>query len=241
MTLAFDALDAPASPLARLDPRCKLAALVAAGIMVGFLRSPAAIGLAGAGALVLLIAARLPQRQLLMRLGALTMFLLPFLVILPALRGVDGLSAAAIVSVRAGTLFALALVLIATAPFHHTMHAAQALGVPRVLTQIILMSYRYVFVLRDEFLRIRTALRARGFRAGTSLQTYRTVGHIAGALLVRGDERAERVAQAMRCRGFDGHFHSLHEFRTRAADVAFFAIVAGTAAFLLAADRLLWA
>ena len=39
MTLAFDALDAPASPLARLDPRWKLAALLPAIFAAAALRS----------------------------------------------------------------------------------------------------------------------------------------------------------------------------------------------------------
>ncbi len=239
MTLAFDGLDAPQSPLARLDPRWKLAAGVVAATAISFVRSPARICTAAAGVLVLLVIARLPRQLLLTRFGAFLLFMLPFLIVLPALRGRDGLQSALLITLRAATLFALALILIATAPFHQTMRAAQALGVPRVLTQIILMSYRYVFVLRDEFLRIRTALRVRGFRPATTLHTYRTVGHVAGSLLLRGDERAERVAQTMRCRGFDGHFRSLLSFRTRPADVAFLVIVAGSALSFLAADWLL--
>jgi cobalt/nickel transport system permease protein len=41
---------------------------------------------------------------------------------------------------------------------------------------------------------------------------------------VRSHERAERVSQAMRCRGFDGRYRSLREVRTRGADVLIFAI-----------------
>jgi hypothetical protein len=37
----------------------------------------------------------------------------------------------------------------------------------------------------------------------------------------------------MRCRGFDGRFRSLAAFRTTAADVAAFALIAGGAAGLL--------
>jgi cobalt/nickel transport system permease protein len=55
---------------------------------------------------------------------------------------------------------------------------------------------------------------------------------------VRSSERAERVGQAMRCRGFDGRFRALHEPRTEPADVLFFALVVGGAAGLLAWD--LW-
>jgi cobalt/nickel transport system permease protein len=240
MTLAYDALDTTDSPIARLDARWRLAALVLAGVAASFLRSPQALGIACSAALFLLVIARLPSRLVVSRFAALAVFLVPFVIVLPIVRGPDGFLAAALVAVRAITLFAIALVLMAAAPFHETMRAAQALGIPRVLTQITLMSYRYVFVLRDEFLRIRAALRVRGFRAGTTLHTYRTMAHVSGTLLVRGDERAERVAQAMRCRGFDGRFRSLDAFRTQLIDVAVFAVVVLIATSLLAADRLLW-
>ena len=66
----------------------------------------------------------------------------------------------------------------------------------------------------------------RGFRNRADLHSYRTIGQVAGTLLVRSQERSERVGQAMRCRGFDGEFRSLHDFRTTAGDVlAFVAIV----------------
>ena len=52
---------------------------------------------------------------------------------------------------------------------------------------------------------------------------YRTLGHVTGAVLVRGADRAERVGEAMRCRGFDGTFHTTAAFRTTAADIISFA------------------
>jgi cobalt/nickel transport system permease protein len=66
--------------------------------------------------------------------------------------------------------------------------------------------------------------------------TYRTVGHVVGTLLVRGAERADGVAHAMRCRGFDGRYRSLTAFRTRAADVAFFVGAVAAAVGLVAWD-----
>src|SRR5205807_3520409 len=99
-------------------------------------------------------------------------------------------------------------------PFSRTMQAAESLGLPRLLARLALMSYRYVFVLADEFARLRTALRVRGFSNRANLHSYRTVGRVTGTLLVRGSARAERVAHAMRCRGFDGRFRALHDFQT---------------------------
>jgi cobalt/nickel transport system permease protein len=62
------------------------------------------------------------------------------------------------------------------------------------------------------------------------------VGHVAGLLVVRAADRAEHVSQAMRCRGFEGRFHSLTSFQTNPADVAFCAVIIAAAAGLLAWD-----
>ena len=236
MTIGFDTLNVADSPLARLDPRWKLLAIVPAIAVAGVLRSASMLGVLLLLSLMLLVFSRMPSRVLLARFSAFGLFMLPFAIVLPIMQGWDGLAAAAKVGARAGAAFSLALVLIGTAPFHRTLQAAQALGAPRLLTQIALMSFRYVFVLGDEFLNIRTAMRVRGFRAGTNRHTYRTFGYVAGSLLLRGDERAQRVAQAMRCRGFDGHFHCLYDFRTRWPDPLFFASVIGISAALLAGD-----
>jgi cobalt/nickel transport system permease protein len=225
MTLAFDALDIIDSPLARLDPRWKLVALSLAILATGFLHSLPAIFAAFALAVLLLALARLPPRFLFWRYGAFLLFLLLFLILLPIMEGAPGALAALRVGCRALAIYSFGLVLLGTAPFAATIHAAQALGIPRRLTQITLMSYRYVFVLADEFGRIRLALRLRGFRNRMNRHSYRTIGNVTGALLFRGAERAERIGQAMRCRGFDGHFRSLHRFRTRMKDILFFLVV----------------
>jgi cobalt/nickel transport system permease protein len=81
------------------------------------------------------------------------------------------------------------------------------------------------------------AVRVRGFRNRAARHAYATAGRVAGTLLVRGHERAERVHQAMLCRGFDGQFRSLTAFRTRPADVLVFMLIAGSAVALAAVDR----
>src|SRR5207247_10850390 len=170
--------------------------------------------------------ARLPVAWVLRRYAALALFLGPFVVLLPILQGAEGGRLAVLVSLKGFAVVTIALVLLGTAPLPTTLHAAQRLRVPGILVQVALLSYRYVFVLTDELGRLRRALRARGFRARPNRQTYRTAGHVVGTLLLRGAERAEGVAQAMRCRAFDGRYRSLAEFRTRSGDVVFFGVVA---------------
>ena len=49
-------------------------------------------------------------------------------------------------------------------------------------------------------------MRARGFRPRTSRHTWRSYGNLMGMLLVRALERAQRVEEAMLCRGYNGAF-----------------------------------
>jgi cobalt/nickel transport system permease protein len=113
---------------------------------------------------------------------------------------------------KAAAILTLMLVLLATAPLEATFKAAHALRVPGLLVQLAMLTMRYTFLFGTELTRMRVALRVRGYRSRVARHSYRTIGHVAGTLLVRGYERAERVGQAMRCRGFDGRFRSLTEF-----------------------------
>ena len=147
-----------------------------------------------------------------------------------------GLEAAGRLALKAVAVLTLMLIVWATAPPADTFKAARALYVPGVIIQLTVLTYRYLFLLVEELGRVRVALRVRGYRSRAGLHSYRTVGHVAGGLLLRSGERAERVGQAMRCRGFDGRFRSLSELRTRAGDVAFFLILTAVAAGLVIGD-----
>ncbi len=75
------------------------------------------------------------------------------------------------------------------------------------------MTYRYLFVIDQEYQRLIRAVQIRGFRPGTNLHTYRTYAYIVGMLLVRSAVRADQVYKAMLCRGFKRKFYCLHEFK----------------------------
>ena|SRR5438094_2175847 len=250
MTLTVEPLPNPASPLCQWDPRWKLAAFLLAALAVALLQTVVAALLALVGAVALAILARLPRRWFLARLGSLALALLVFVCLLPFWARAEGpgwdlgplhvslagLRGALLLCLKALALVSLMLVLLGTAPLADTLKAAYALHLPGLLVQMALLTYRYVFVLAAELARLRVALRVRGYRNRASRHSYRTVGHVAGTLLVRGSERAEQVGQAMRCRGFDGRFRTLTTFRTTRADVGSFALVLLGAAGLLVWD-----
>jgi cobalt/nickel transport system permease protein len=224
------------SPLARLDARWRLVALLAAIVAAAWGESIAVAGLALVGAVVLAWLARVPWPWYLARLLVVGILLAVFVVPVPLLAQSDGFRLAAVILLRSLALFSLACVLLVSAPLETTVKAAQALYVPRLLIHLMLMGYRYLFVLGEELARLRIALRVRGFRNRASMHAWRTVGAASGTLLVRGHDRADRVAHAMRCRGFDGRFRALSAFHTTARDVFSFVLVLVLSAGLIALD-----
>ncbi|MBY0528548.1 MAG: cobalt ECF transporter T component CbiQ [Gemmataceae bacterium] len=250
MTSTLDVAAAPPSVLSRFDPRWKLAAFLFAAAATTLLQSPAPAASAFATALALATLARLPRRWCLTRLAFAALVAAPFVLLLPFTHvgegphwplgpltvSAQGLNAAGVVALKMLTLVLLMLVLLATGPMPDLFQAARRLHMPGPVVHVALLTHRYIFVLAGELTRIRLALRVRGYRNRMSLHCYRTAGHVAGTLLVRGYEQAERVGQAMRCRGFDGQFRTLSEFQTRTIDVLLFAASGVSAVLLVAWD-----
>ena len=225
------------SPLSSLDPRWRLALLFVAVATAAGVRSLAASALTLALSLTLAALGRVPRGWYLSRLSFAAALLALFVVPVPLLGG--SFAAAGVILCKSLALFTLGCVLLTGASVETTFKAAHALYVPGLLVQLALLSYRYLFVLADELARLRVAIRTRGFRNRADLRSWRTVGAASGTLLVRGHDRAERVAAAMRCRGFDGRFHSLDAFRTRRRDVAALLLTLAVAAGVVALDVLM--
>jgi cobalt/nickel transport system permease protein len=134
----------------------------------------------------------------------------------------------------------LVVVLLETTTMSELGRAAVAIRIPRPLVHLFLLSQRYVFLIAEEFGRLRTALRVRGFRSRTTGHGYRTIGHVAGTLLVRSHDRASRVHAAMSCRGFTGQFRTLNVDRTGWADVVLLLATVAVGASLVVWDRRWW-
>lgn len=251
MTLVFDLPWRRPSPLARLDPRWKLAAFTLAALACTLLQQiPTALA-AWALALALTLVGRLPAVWLAKRLALVVLVVGSFVVWLPFFPGttdevaywgnlpfsLEATRRAAVLVMRTLALVTYLLVLWATTAETDLFKAAHALHVPGILVQLTALTYRYLFVLVDEFSRMRVALRLRGFQNRMSRHGYRTIGQVAGSLLVNSHDRSERVAQAMRCRGFDGCYRNLRDYQTRLADLLGAGLLVLAAGVLLALDR----
>jgi cobalt/nickel transport system permease protein len=111
------------------------------------------------------------------------------------------------------------LILIATTSFADLSAWLTAPRPLRIIGLQLVMTYRYITTLLDEAqdMFIAYILRAPEHR-GIKMKD---MGPFLGQLLLRSFDRAERVYQAMKCRGFAGIYHGNHPGAPRPADGAF--------------------
>lgn len=229
----LDALARRRSPVHRLDPRAKLlATLVYIVAVVSFGKYELSALLPFAlYPIVLIAAADLPVGWLLKRLLWVSPFAVLLglfnplldrepLVVLGPLALSGGWISFLSILLRFALTVSAALVLIAVTGLESVIAAMQRLGVPAVFTTQLLMLYRYVYVLIEETARV---LRARSLRAFGRRLDIAALGPLAGHLLLRTLDRAERLSQAMSCRGFTGTIHTTRPLRFGLADALFLA------------------
>lgn len=118
-------------------------------------------------------------------------------------------------------------------------HALGQLRLPEKLIHLFLFTVRYIGVLFDEYQRLRMAMRARAFVAGSNRHTWRSFGWLIGMLLVRSLERSQRILAAMKCRGFNGKLYLIATDHWQRRDSLFLSILSLSCLLLLLSDHLL--
>jgi cobalt/nickel transport system permease protein len=132
----------------------------------------------------------------------------------------EGLLLSVTLVVKAWLSVLVSGLLVATTPFPDLVKAMRALHVPAVLTAIISFTYRYLFVLVDEAMRLQTAREARSVGPGGSLLwRVQVLGGMIGSLFIRSYERSERIYAAMLSRGYLGEIHTLDHLAWRVRDL----------------------
>ncbi|QSX34984.1 cobalt ECF transporter T component CbiQ [Shewanella avicenniae] len=170
-------------------------------------------------------------RSMLTRLLAFETFMLLLVLMLPfsvagdtwfSVAGVDasiqGATQALAIWLRGNAVVLALLALLAIREPINLGYGAAALGFPVKLIHLFMMTVRYIQVLGEEFQRLRNAMKARAFTPASNWHTWRSYGWLMGMLLVRSMERAQRIVDAMRCRGFDGSLYLRSQLRWQRSD-----------------------
>lgn len=194
----------------RLPLIASLGVAVTAAALTGL---PAALALL-AGAVVLAWHRGVDGRQALHRLmhieGFLILLLLwlpftvpgrPLLQVGPLVASAEGAGLALLIAVKVNAVALVVLALLGRAGADDLGRALLALGVPERFVRLLSLLARHIPTARDGLHRQSEAMRARGFRPGTSLHAWRSYGHLMGGALLRAMDRAQRVDEAMRLRG----------------------------------------
>ena len=117
-----------------------------------------------------------------------------------------------------------AILLASVTPFHVLLTGLRRLHMPAILVDMLTLTYRYLFVLWEEAVRLRRAAAARGYRPRWLGQAL-LVGRLIGQLFMRSYERAERVYGAMVLRGYRGEMPIGQTLRLSTLDLIILAFV----------------
>jgi cobalt/nickel transport system permease protein len=244
-----------AGPLARLDARVKLIVALAA-ILASLFSTGVALPLAMLGvSLGLLAVFGAPWRTVLLRLTAP----LGFVLVVAALRAVltgatplwslrlgpgtvvvsrEGVAEGGLLAVRVLGSVGVLVVLSTFTHAHEIFAALRWMRFPRTWIEIATLMVRSIFTLFEQAVSVLSAQRARLGHA-TFRRTLDSTGRLAGIVLLRSIEQAERTHEAMTARGYQGAQPEAGLRPLTRRDAAICAACVVLIAAALAAERLL--
>ncbi len=229
------------SPIHRLDPRVKIISSVALILSTLAVEGAAYLLIFAFIVLAVLAASRVPKIPFLSRSMPFTLFSVvvalpvpfitpgvpaalipfPFATLTPTF---EGIYRALTFVFRVWICIAAALLLTFTTRFPDIAAGLRRLGVPPLLSSMLLLTYRYVFLFAEEALTMLQAKELRTMRKERFMERIKGVGRLAGSLLLRAYERGEEVYYAMRLRGFQGgEITQNTSFKLKAGDALFLA------------------
>ncbi len=224
----------------RIDPRFRVAAAILYSFTVALCYQFQPLIVALAVALLSVIFSGVGLKTVFKRLIVVNGFILLFWIVLPltykgkilySLGPVDiylaGIVFAAKITLKSNAILLILISLIATMTFATLGHTLSRFKMPDKLVFLLMITYRYIFVIAQEYQKIIRSIKIRGFKPKTTLHTYKTFAYVVGILLIKATERAFRVYIAMRCRGFTGKYNSLSDFQINIQSFIFILIMTG--------------
>lgn len=231
---------ARAGMLQRLDPRVKVAGMLALVVGVALSAKLWLIAAIFLLAVSLAVLSAVPIRLLASRawLGALifsgaiavpALFLTPGTLLGGLPVTLQGVRTAAFLLLRAETATTLMLVLACSTPWTHILKAMRIFRVPVVFVVILGMTCRYILLLLETAHEMFESRKSRTVNRMTPAESRRLAISSSGVLLHKTLGMSGDVYLAMQARGFRGEVYVLDEFRMQALDwfaLAAFATIA---------------
>jgi cobalt/nickel transport system permease protein len=220
--------------ISQIDPRARIVIAGAFSVTTALIHSFPALGIALAAAVLAVILSGISMWTLAKRLLPFNALMLLLLIVLPLTASgkalftagpfsysQEGLLLSFRIALQGNAIMLAILALFGAMEINTLGHALSHLRVPDKLSHLLLFTVRYLDVLHREYLRLRAAMKVRGFRPRMDRHTYHNFGNLLGMLLVRGFDRSQRILTAMKCRGFRGKFYLLDHFSFHYRDLVF--------------------
>jgi cobalt/nickel transport system permease protein len=211
----------------KMHPAAKLGAFLICAILVATAPGwrPAALAVYAVLSGLLIVVFRAPVRLVLKRVLAAS----PIVILTGAMRAYTAGDAQAglVMAAKAGIVILMFAILTTTTPAQDLLGAMRRLGMPAAAGSVLALMERYVRLLGEELKRMHRARASRTTRSRDAVSRFRGEGQLAGALLLRGWNRSDRVYQAMLARGFNGDWPGPSRKDLSAQDVAIALLMTG--------------
>ncbi|MDR2633019.1 MAG: energy-coupling factor transporter transmembrane protein EcfT [Treponema sp.] len=204
----LDRLEFEGDPCKGFDPRCRIAAALILILLVISLRSPLMTGAIMLGAAAPFLRDKGDRRKLGLRLIPVNLFTLT-LYLSQILQGLwkgallEALGRSVHYTLRINAAALLYMVWVIPLGIGGLANGLRKLKVPASLIALLVLSYRYIFVLYQGFFGALLAMRLRRPRQHT-LEQWRSYTAVFATALVKALIRAQKIEQALLLRGFGG-------------------------------------
>lgn len=222
MKLSLDQYAYLDSPLHRWQQSYKLVGLLSLIFAFAFIQNVWLLPIITIITCIYFSLSEIPISFLIKRLRYPSWFILAVVILLPFISGntlvfqwgwlsikEEGCWLAILISVRFFCILTMSLVLFGTAPFLSSIKAMRSLGLPRVIVDMTLLSYRYLEELGEMLTTMQRAMRLRGFQSHNfNRRNLQIFAQLTGSILVRSYDRSLRIYQAMILRGYGCQINS---------------------------------
>ncbi|MEM9274889.1 MAG: cobalt ECF transporter T component CbiQ [Cyanobacteria bacterium P01_F01_bin.143] len=216
MKLTLDRYAHLESPMHRWQQKYKLIGLLGLIFAFSFISSLILLPIIISITIIIFATSRLPLSYLISRLRYPGYFILAVVFLLPFVAGDtiiwqwgwlnlrwEGCQETLLIVVRFFCILTVSLVLFGTATVLNSIKGLRGLGLPQVILDMTLLTYRYLEELGEMLKTMQRAMRLRGFNPHRfNYRQIEILTRLIGSLIVRSYERSTRIYQAMILRGY---------------------------------------
>ena len=153
--------------------------------------------------------------KILKKLLFLNLFLVMIFIVL-ALQG--DTQEALKIYIRSNMIILFNLTLFSCSSGFDIVRALNELRFPKRFVSSVYFTLKMIQTLNDEFVKMRSTLKARGFHASTSFFTYETYGNLFGHIFIKSIRKAQALQDSFKLRGFHGRIYLINSTRLNLYD-----------------------